>query len=372
MNSEEIRNFYKVINMDIKTFKANLKSHTPFVTKFADIPFDSDSNLMPGVAEPSYDKFFTRMVDQPVLLNQSTVIPMTSLMHDLDMLDVDVELETQRDATTHQSTGLTSVETSPDRDRKQLLAVPLQAKTLISDNFLKENIEKDGFMSTYTNMLADNMGPAFEKFGLYAVKGSTTVEGEGSGYKMADGIIQQLKNIQGDSSSNAGYANLIYSNNVTQGMIDAAQSYIDQDGDIVGANFVLPPAMYGRFVSEIALDKETQFGDAVFVDGNITKVLGIPVVQDNILRKVRNGFNKDKFTKAGALSNSGSQVDNLQYGFLGKASNIVFGMLRDFEIKNQWDIDALGTKVAMLCSGDVKVLHDQDTIALPFTLNKSA
>ena len=47
-------------------------------------------------------------------------------------------------------------------------------------------------------------------------------------------------------------------------------------------------------------------------------------------------------------------------------------MLRDFEIKKQWDIDALGTKVAMLCSGDVKVLHDQDTIALPFTLNKSA
>ena len=371
MNSEEIRNFYKVINMDIKTFKANLKNHTPFVTKFADIPFDSDSNLMPGVAEPSYDKFFTRMVDQPVLLNQSTVIPMTSLMHDLDMLDVDVELETQRDPTTHQSTGLTSVETSPDRDRKQLLAVPLQAKTLISDNFLKENIEKDGFMSTYTNMLADNMGPAFEKFGLYAVKGSTTVEGEGSGYKMADGILQQLKNISADSSSNAGYSKLIYSNKVTEGLINAAQTYIDQDGDIVGANFVLPPEMYGRFVSEIAVDRETQFGDAVFVDGNITKVLGIPVVQDNILRKVRNGFNEEKFTND-ELKGNGTKVTNMKYGFLGKASNLVFGMLKDFEVKNQWSIDALGTKVAMLCSGDAKVLYDQDTIALPFTLNKSA
>lgn len=359
--------------MDIKTFKNNLKDHTPFITKFADIPFDTTHNnqLMPGVAEPSYDKFFTRMVEQPVLLNQSTIVPMTSIMHDLDMLDVDVELETQRDATTQQSTGLTNVETSPDRERKQLLAVPLQAKTLITDNFLNENIEKEGFMSTYMNMLADNMGPAFEKFGIYAVKGSTTVEGEGSGYKMADGILQQLKNISADSSSNAGYSKLIYSNKVTEGLINAAQTYIDQDGDIVGANFVLPPEMYGRFVSEIAVDRETQFGDAVFVDGNITKVLGIPVVQDNILRKVRNGFNEEKFTND-ELKGNGTKVTNMKYGFLGKASNLVFGMLRDFEVKNQWSIDALGTKVAMLCSGDAKVLYDQDTIALPFTLNKSA
>lgn len=357
--------------MDIKTFKNNLKNHTPFTTKFADIPFDTNNKLMPGVAEPSYDKFFTRMVEQPVLLNQSTIVPMTSLMHDLDMLDVDVELETQRDATTQQSTGLTSVETSPDRERKQLLAVPLQAKTVITDNFLKENIEKEGFMSTYMNMLADNMGPAFEKFGIYAVKGSTTVTGEGSSYKMADGILQQLKNISADSSSNAGYSKLIYSDKVTEGLIDAAQTYIDQDGDIVGANFVLPPEMYGRFVSEIAIDRETQFGDAVFVDGNITKVLGIPVVQDKILRKVRNGFNEEKFTN-GELKANGSKVTNMKYGFLGKASNLVFGMMRDFEVKNQWSIDVLGTKVAMLCSGDSKVLYDQDTVALPFTLNKSA
>ena len=184
-------------------------------------------------------------------------------------------------------------------------------------------------------------------------------------------ILQQLKNISADSSSNAGYSKLIYSNKVTEGLINAAQTYIDQDGDIVGANFVLPPEMYGRFVSEIAVDRETQFGDAVFVDGNITKVLGIPVVQDNILRKVRNGFNEEKFTND-ELKGNGTKVTNMKYGFLGKASNLVFGMLKDFEVKNQWSIDALGTKVAMLCSGDAKVLYDQDTIALPFTLNKSA
>lgn len=358
--------------MDIKTFKSNLANHKPFTTKFADIPFDGNDKLNPGWAEPTYDKFFTRMVEEPVLLNQSTVFPMTSLMHDLDMLDVDVELESQRDASTGASTGLTDVETTPDFNRKQLLASPLQAKAIINDNYLKENIEKEGFMTTYMNLLADNLGPAFEKFGLYAVKGSTTVAGEGSGYSMADGILAQLKAINADSSNNAGYANLVYSNGVTQGLIDAAQQYIDQDGDIVGANFVLPPEMYGRFVSEIAVNRETQFGDAVFTDGNITKVLGIPVVQDNILRKTRNGFDNDKFTKAGSLSASGSKVENLKYGFLGKASNIVFGLLKDFEVKNQWDIDILGTKVAMLVSGDVKVHYDQDTIAIPFTLNKSA
>ena len=44
-------------------------------------------------------------------------------------------------------------------------------------------------------------------------------------------------------------------------------------------------------------------------------------------------------------------------------------MMREFDVKNQWDIDVLGYKVALLCKGDVKVLWDQDTLAIPFTRN---
>ena len=65
----------------------------------------------------------------------------------------------------------------------------------------------------------------------------------------------------------------------------------------------------------------------------------------------------------------GTAVDKMTYGFIGQPANIVFGMMREFDIKNQWDIDVLGYKVALLCKGDVKVLWDQDTLAVPFTRN---
>lgn len=363
-----------MINEKMSDIKNKLLERRDFNLKFDDAPMSEGmtGTLSPGWAEPTYDAFFTRMVDAPTLLNQSHVFPMTSLMHDLDMLQGEVELDTQRDGSTGISTPLTANETVPDMSRKQLLAIPLQAKTIITDNFLDENIEKESFMTTYTNILAEAMGPAFERFGVFADKQVETKPKEGTGYKMADGILAQLKQISKNNDIDAqGLANLVYAGNELAGVIDAIMAYVDQDGDVSNTTCVLPPQIYARVMAQIAIDRETEYGDLVFQNGEVTKIMGITLVQDNVLRDTRNGYDKMKFTD-GVFDSGGETVDKMCYGFLGKPENIIFGLMRDFESKNQWDIDILGYKVALLCKGDAKILWDQDTLAIPFTRNTSA
>ena len=351
--------------------KQKIKSKEDFSFKFADAPFNNAGILNPGWAEPTYDDFFTRMTEVPVLLNQSTVLPMTALQHDLDMLTAEVELDSQRDSSGN-STHLTENEVVPGKERKQLVAQPLQAKTIISDNFLEENIEGEDFMTTYMNLLADAMGPAFERFGIFADTTATPVTGEGTGYAMTNGFLAQCKNISTNPNDDAyGLAKLVYQNNVGEGVLDAIERYIEQDGNIKNATCVLPPQIHARLMIEIAQDRDTSLGDAVFQDGNITKILGIEITSDDILRNTRNGYDVMKFNADGEYKGNGSNVDKMKYGFIGQPNNLVFGMMRDFDIRNQWDIDVLGYKVALLCKGDAKILWNQDTLAIPFTMNKS-
>lgn len=351
--------------------KEKIKNHEDFSLKFNDAPFNNNGILNPGWKEPTYDDFLLRMVDEPVLLNQSTVLPMTALQHDLDMLTTDIELDSQRD-NNGVSTPLNATETVPNMERKQLVAQPLQARTVVSDNFLEENIEGADFLTTYMNELADAMGPALETWGIFADTTVATQTGEGTGYKMTNGIISQLKTIAEDATTDAkGLANLVYKDNVGDGILNAIEAYIDQDGNIKNATCVLPPQVHAKLMIEIARNRETDLGDAVWQDGTTTKILGIEVTADNILRKTRNGYGSMKFTN-GEYKSNGTAVDNMKYGFIGQPNNIVFGMMRDLDIKNQWDIDVLGYKVALLCKADVKLLWDEDTLGIPFTMNNSA
>lgn len=346
--------------------KTKIKNHDDFSLKFNDAPFNQNGILNPGWAEPTYDDFFLRMVDEPVLLNQSTVLPMANLQHDLDMLLPSVELEAQRDAS-GRSTPLTQTELDPGMNRKQLIAQPLQAKTIVTDNFLEENIEKEDFLTIYMNQLADEMGPAFERWGIFADMSQTSTDA--SGYRMTNGLLAQMKAVASDNNNEAnGIANLVYKNNVGTGILDAIEQYVEQDGNIKNATCVLPPQIFAKLMVEIARDKNTDLGDAVFQDGTMTKILGIEITADDILRETRNGYDRMQFTD-GVYKGNGSYVDKMKYGFIGQPANVVFGMMREFDIKNQWDIDVLGYKVALLCKGDAKILWDQDTLVVPFTMN---
>lgn len=343
----------------VNNLKTKIANREDFVMKFVDTPITGDK-VSPGWAEPTYDDFFTRMVKEPVLLNQSTVIPMTALQHDLDQLNVDVELDTQRVSVNGASSGLTVNETTPGFVRKQLLAQPLQAKTIITDNFLEENIEGQNFMNTYMTILSQAAGPAFERFGVFSKLGSSHVEGEGTGFQQTDGILAQLEAIK-TAGKYKGIEDTAAFTTKTDGkftdaIINGALDYIDQDGDINNARIILPPQIYARVMAEVAISRETDWGDAVFQDRSTTKIFGMDLVQDEVLKDARNGY---------GTYNTGKKV---RFGFITKPENIVFGIMRDIETKNQYDIDVLGYKVALLVKGDVKVLYDQDTIAIPFDL----
>lgn len=345
----------------------SLKKRKNFMMKFDDAPFDA-GELKPGWATPTFDKFFTRTVDTPVLLEQSTTFPMTSLQHNLDDLDVNLELDSQRTAG-GASAPLTSNETDPNITGKQLLAQPLQAKSIISDNFIDENIEKDGFMTSWMNLLADAMGPAFELWGVFADSSVTTVAGEGTGYKMTDGLVAQARAISADNSEEAnGLSGLVYKNKIGEGILDAVQRYIDQDGDIGNARCVLPPQAYSRLMAEIATTREGDLADAIYQKGDMTTILGVELAQDRVLKQTRNGYDKMKFT-AGEYKANGAIVDNMKYGFIGQPANVVFGMMKSIEQKNQWDIEVLGYKVAQLVKGDAKIHYNQDTLVIPITMN---
>ena len=69
------------------TIAEQFRNREQVMMKFSDAPFNGSAVLQPGWAEPTYDDFFMRMEDTPVLVNQSTVIPMTALQHDLDDLE---------------------------------------------------------------------------------------------------------------------------------------------------------------------------------------------------------------------------------------------------------------------------------------------
>ena len=342
-----------------------------FNVKFADGAFDANGKLNPAWAEPEFENdFYTPVQKEPELLKQSRVITMKSLMYDLDDLEINLDFDAQRDTTTGASTGLTSNETVPKFTRKQLLAVPLQAMTSISRNFLLENIADEEFLSIYTSYVGEQTGPAVERFGIFAGSSVTTVTGEATGFATNNGLLAQAKAIAADSTNPAsGFAPLAYSNTALESLCNAIELYIDQDGNMKNANAVVPPQMYSKIVKDIAA-RESEFGDVTLKDGKIPMVMGMEVKQDNILRETRHAWDTMKFdTTTGLPKGNGSNVDKLRYAFIGEPSNVAFGMLHNPEILNQWDIDILGYNVAVVANVDAKIHRDTDTIVLPYTKN---
>ena len=91
--------------------------------------------------------------------------------------------------------------------------------------------------------LASKMGPAFERWGLYA-KTTSTAPAK-SGFKMTNGILAQLESTAVNEETDAqGIGDLVYKNNVGDGILNNIQNYIEQNGDIDNARLVLPPAVH--------------------------------------------------------------------------------------------------------------------------------
>lgn len=345
-----------------------------FNVKFADGAFDAEGKLNPAWAEPEFEEdFFTPVQHEPELLKQSRVLTMKALIRDIDDLDVNLDFDAQRDPSTGASTPLTENETAPKFGRKQLIAKPLQAMTSISRNFLLENISKEEFLTIFTSYVGEQTGPALERFGVYSDTNTSTQTGEATGFATNNGILSQAKAIQADSNNDAnGMAPLVYSNNALEGLLDAAELYVDQDGNMKNANIVVPPQMYTKVVRDIAT-RETDFGDAILKDGKIPMVMGMEVKQDNILRETRHGWDSMKFdTTTGLPKGNGSTITDLRYAFIGDPSNLVFGMLHDAEILSQFDINILGYKIAVVANADAKIHRDMDTLVVPFTKNEKS
>lgn len=395
-------------DMDIEQVHQAVLNRENFNYKFKDSPITGESvatatqtsitgdTLHPGWAEPTFGAFSKRMVDKPVLMGFSEFIKMTSVQHDLDMLDTEVELHAQRgryDNTTNEITAydrlgeslhLVDEEVPMNPTRKQLFAVPFQAKSIVYDNYLDENVEKESFFSDWCGYLAEKCGPAYQRQALFSVHGRTVPRNQGTGLTMNDGILQQLKDIHKAHNGEWGFADIIPKKSIVFGLQAAVQQFIDNNANYAGAKIILPPHIYSRMTTEVANWRKTGLGDVILQNGQMYTLQGLEIVQDPVLRDTRNGWNRGYYDHEGKLYHGtvkeeliGSPVDSqdadpysrIVYGFITAPKNIIFGVMHDITMKTQWDIDILGYKIAMLLKGDYIIHWDQDTMAIPFTLD---
>lgn len=401
------------INNDYAFPDAPLKETGPDIT--VNDPIDY-STMTPGWLEPQDSQsFITDMIDEPVLLHQSTVITMGSLMQDISYLDVDFKWESQRGKSSAQSVydadgneykivadpkgksiKLEQIKrTDPDMSRKQLLARPIHARSWLTDNFLEENIMRQNFLPFWKNFLAQKSGPAFEALHLFAkMSGEETVE-RGSASLLVRGLLGQFDRVSNDSgklvpeNEPQGFSRVVFGDNIVNGLFDVILEYGDQEGDSLKNTLLLPPQIISRLKAEIAADRETDFGDKIYVDGDVPKILGTEIKQDNVLRKSENGWNNIKYytqkdsttdgrkykkvpTGVSPTAEKTAELNDVVYGILGRPSNIVFGMFQEFNMFHARNHMGWGWDIGMRAKADTTFLKEKDTLIIPFTLQKES
>lgn len=346
--------------MSIKELKSQLENRENAIFKFDDVPRNDytdgpypESVTAPGFLEPTTDVFLARMTENQIMMDNSVVKTMNTNTMDLDEILLEVELDGQRTAT-----GVSGVlpggdstrtavgsEIEPIFRRKYLTAEPYVAFANVSENFLEENIEKESFMDTFTNLLTEKAGPAFERVTIYGKRGS--VSGTSTGYGMNDGILQQLEDISNDAAIDAeGFGDDIDNSDILTGIENLITTYIEQDGITAGAVLYVSSSVEFKLRKEIK-NRQTELGDNFLIENNTIYIYGIEVVYDSNLNKPKNGW----------------ETDVKSYVILTQPQNIIYGMMKDVQLRMDWELRNMSYLVALTVKGDVKIGFDQDTIA---------
>lgn len=360
-----------------------------FNDNFIDVDSPRVSEMAPGWLEPTTDDFFSEIVDEPIMLKEGRIQKMTAQAHDIDQFDINPVFDVERDpnktsSTYNQSKGLTTIETEPEFVRKQLLAISMNYMTYIKKTYLLANIKREGFHSWFYKMMGDKAGNAWMSTGLYGRTDKSPVlkaNGAGTAYGALDGVLKQAFDIsqsyQAGTTKYAGFAKMGYRDNVSDAIDNAILQYSDQQGASKNAKLILPSNVRMRLAIEIKNNRDSDFASSVYMKGGsaMATVYNKPILENEELEKVRNGWNNDIYFKNGLPvpdNTSGStKGKNVVYGYYGDPKNIVWGMLKEAELESSYQHPKLAYLVSVNLAGDVKINYDKNTIVIPFDLGST-
>ena len=259
---------------------------------------DSNGKMSPGwLLETQSEGLITRMDEKTSLMADATFIKMKSRKHSLDYLYIDPVMQSMTTDGGMFKGSMTEdlIESIPKFARRTLNARPYVAYSFTSRQFIKENVEKEGFLPKFEGMLAEACGIKAESIGIYSRKDS----GSDAGYGDYDGLFAQLEKVaaltdeDNIAQNGRGYYGVIDTADadvsIAEQIMNMITTYAAQKGRIAKAKLYMSTILKGMLLIE-ASRRETDLGDKIIINGTDISIFGVPVVEADFIDNPANGF----------------------------------------------------------------------------------
>lgn len=353
--------------------KQTIENQENFVIKWAETPYNSEEEgvasryaFNPGWTQPTQtDTFYRRMEEKSSILKDSTRISMDSLQQEIDYLRTELHFDDLRYVQTLDNDAdigkpIQDVykfrESIPHFNRKELIITNCVARSLLPESFLKENIEKESFLTSFETDLSRAAAPTIERIGMYAIKDNSRPHGR-SAMDSKDGIFQQLSQINrsartgGDEPQGFGSPFITKQGNVIEQFMDKIDEFIAQNGRDDYAQFYISRPLYNKVLKEVA-QRETDAGDGVLFNGREVSIFGIPLKRVSFLNPrvdevKRNGWG--------------------HMAMLCDPASLCWGFFNELESKSSYIHEKLSYMNTLQVAFDVIPIWEQDVLA--FTID---
>lgn len=328
----------------------------PFIMKWSRKPTDSNGAYNPGWKQQmESDRFLELIENRPSIMNDARFMPMDSIEYDVSFLNMEVDLQSMKalsgDNAGAQIDDINSLtESVPAFSRTKLVAEPFTAYTYTAKTFLKENIEKESFLTHIETVLAERAGYSAELIGMFGKKKS--VGASASGYDHIDGLFEQLVAVRDayDDAEEAEtlkpydpmgeYDNIDKSKPLVPQVKKMIAQFQKQKGKRASAKIYVSSTTEADLILE-ADQRPTEKGDNLYFQDGDLYLWGVPIVASDFLDDVRNGW---VGTTVG--EDEGEVTDLI---LMANPDSIVFGFLAEMESENTYEHQ----KKAYLSSVDI-------------------
>lgn len=345
--------------------KDTINNQQSFVLKWAESPFnveDSPYAFNPGWQQPTQvESFYRRMEEKSSIIKDGTRVQMESLKKEIDYLRTEFEFDDVRyvqklDKAEDVGKQIQDIykfdESRPFFHRKELEAKNLVAYSLLPETFLRENIEKESFLSSLEAEFSQKAALAVERIGMYGVADPTRPNGR-SAMDSVDGVFSQLQAINKTAISGTdmpqGFGSPFTTKygNLTQQFMDKIDEFVAQNGRDEYAQFYVSRKLYNKLLQELS-NRETAVGDAVLFDGKDVTIFGTPIKRVDFLNplndpKKRNGWG--------------------HMALLCDPSTLCWGFFNEVNSRSTYEHDKLSYLTSIQCAFDVLPIWEQDILA---------
>ena len=340
--------------------RADIEKNQPVVIKW-DKPLVGDNGVTDGVMAGQASEFIPRIEEEAKFLSLCRYIEMEGETQDIQTLRVKANLQNMNKLTGDykgaQVDKLSDLdETLPDILKKTLTAQPFTAFTTIGKTFLKTNIEKEGFISSYEALLAPACAYSAEQiafFGKIPKTGQTS-----AGLEALNGLFAQLDAVRANYDEKhetipqvpMGKYDTIDLTNPILPQIDAMlRQFRKQKGKRTQATIFVSSTIEALMIEE-ASERETNKGDALFFndDGNLV-FRGREVIVLDALDDPANDWE------------STEEID-AEFVLIANPDSIAYGPVMEAESEAEYKIELKKYLTSIDWMFDIGVIFPQDVL----------